>query len=81
MTRPLRGAALQAHLDAEKHRKNVREDYEWLIEAGETHPDRITARLGFGSVETLNRYLYRAGIPIRHYDRSADAMRPVGRAA
>lgn len=49
----------------------IREDYNYLIEAGETHPHRLARRLGFTNDKTLERYLYRNKIPVRHYDPEA----------
>lgn len=57
-----------SHEQDEKRRQAIREDYEWLIRTGETHSQRVAQRLGFPSVATLDRYLHRAGIPIRHCD-------------
>ena len=56
--------------EAAKRRQAVREDYEWLIATGETNPERIALRLGFASVATLDRYLHRADVPLRHYRRA-----------
>ena len=67
MTRPLRGVALRAHVDAIDRRQEVLEDYEFLIETGETNPEMIAQRLGFNSVNTLDRYLYRNNIPLKHH--------------
>ena len=64
--RTLHGAALKAHLEAVERRKQIREDYQWLIDTGETHGEALARRLRFPSVSTFERYLYRNQIPVRH---------------
>ncbi len=40
---------------------DVVDDVEWLLDAGETHPDTITARLDYTSRNSLYSALKRAG--------------------
>ena len=44
-----------------RRHQDVVDDVEWLLDAGETHPDTITARLDYTSRNSLYSALKRAG--------------------
>jgi len=52
-------------------RQHFCEDYIYLIMTGETNGEAIARRLGFTSVEVLNRYTYRVGLHPLHENPSA----------
>lgn len=44
----------------------VREDLDFLVSTGTHDSETLARRLGFSSVETLERYLYRHSIPVSY---------------
>ena len=47
-------------LTPQRHRFDVAEDVEWMIDSGERHPEAVATRLGYRNIASLYRALHRA---------------------
>jgi hypothetical protein len=59
-------ASLKAQAEAAERLARFREDYQYLVDTGETHSEAFAKRLRSPNVAAMERYMWRHGIPIRH---------------